>query len=485
MTFLKNSWKYLLLLLLICFPIFLFLDALTIRLCDESRLTINACEMFHTGNYLIPTFNGAPDMWNTKPPLMIWLQVFSMKLFGINEWAVRFPSALAALFTCVVLMFFSVRYLKNFWFGFIWVLVLITSSGYIEIHAIRTGDYDALLTFFLTLGSFSFFVFLENTKPKYLYLFFIAMAFAVLTKSSAALMMIPGLFIYTVLSKKLIFLLKNKNLYLGLSIFLISAGAYYFFRETHNPGYIKAVLENEFGGRFFDTVEEHKQNFWFYFGNLFDYRFIIWVFFVPAGIIVGRKTKDTRIKNLTFFASITTLSYFLVISSAQTKLWWYAVLMYPFLSLFVGIFIFHIFSLLKEKEKLKHKMFPCIFLILIFITPYSLVMGKIYQQRQLTWKKDSNGVNYYLRDLLQDKIENDNFTILFVGDCTHGKFYLTPLQKQGKNILLKNLNENIETGEVVLFSQNEVKEFLEGKYELKILETFQITGLYEIISKKN
>jgi len=58
-------------------------------------------------------------MWNTKPPLMIWCQVISMKLLGINEWAIRLPSALAALFTCAIIMLIAVRYVKNFWFGFI------------------------------------------------------------------------------------------------------------------------------------------------------------------------------------------------------------------------------------------------------------------------------------------------------------------------------------------------------------------------------
>jgi 4-amino-4-deoxy-L-arabinose transferase-like glycosyltransferase len=481
----KDYWKYLLVLLLISFPIFLFLDALTIRLWDESRLAINAYEMFHNGSYLIPTFDGVPDMWNTKPPLMIWLQVLSMKVFGINEWAIRFPSAVAAFLTCIVLLCFSTRYVKSFWFGAIWTLVLVTSSGYVEIHAIRTGDYDALLAFVLTLGSFSFFVFLENSKPKFLYLFFISMALAVLTKSSATFIIIPGLLIYAIIKKKLFFLLKNKHLYIGLSIFLISTCGYYFIRETYNPGYIKTVMINEFGGRFLETIEEHKQNFWYYFGNLFDYRFIIWVFFVPAGIVVGRKNKDERVKSLTLFASIIALTYFLVISSAQTKLPWYVVPMYPFLALLVGTFVFHIFLLLKEKEKLKYKKLSYIFLIVIFIAPYSLVIGKIYQQQQITWKKNYNGVNYYLRNLLQDKIQNDNFTILFDGNFTHGKFYLTPLQKQGKNILLKNTDENIEVGEVVLFSQSEVKLFLEENFEFKTLEEFHVYGLYEIVGNKN
>jgi 4-amino-4-deoxy-L-arabinose transferase-like glycosyltransferase len=462
----------------------LFLDALTIRLWDESRLAMNAYEMFHSGNYLITTFNGEPDLWNTKPPLMIWLQVFSMKLFGINEWAVRLPSALAAVFTCAILMLFSVRYLKNFWLGFIWILVLVTSSGYIEIHATRTGDYDALLTLFLTLGSFSFYIFLENLKPKYLYLFFISMALAVLTKSSAAFFIIPGLFIYAIIKRKLFFVLKNKHLYIGLAIFLMGAGGYYFLRETYNPGYIKAVLENELGGRFLETIEEHKHSFWYYFANLFNYKFIIWIFFVPAGIFLGCKNKDPKIKNLTIFSSIMASAFFLIISSAQTKLSWYVVPMYPFLALFVGIIIFHIFSLIKMKENLKFKMLPYLFLILIFIAPYSTVINKIYQQQKPAWKKEYNGVTYYLRNLLHEKIQNDHFTILFDGNFTHGKFYLTPLLKQGKTIVLKNSNDNIETGEVVLFSQSEIKEFLEEKYELKILEEFNISGLYEIVDKK-
>jgi len=75
---LKESWKYLLFILLISFPLFLHLDFLPLRLWDEARTAINASEMYHSGRYLIPTYNGEPDMWNLKPPLMVWLQVFFM-----------------------------------------------------------------------------------------------------------------------------------------------------------------------------------------------------------------------------------------------------------------------------------------------------------------------------------------------------------------------------------------------------------------------
>jgi 4-amino-4-deoxy-L-arabinose transferase-like glycosyltransferase len=35
-----------------------------------------------------------PDLGNTKPPLLNWLQALSMAVFGLSELAVRLPSLL-------------------------------------------------------------------------------------------------------------------------------------------------------------------------------------------------------------------------------------------------------------------------------------------------------------------------------------------------------------------------------------------------------
>lgn len=128
--------------------------------------------MLNNGDLIVTHFNGKPDMWNTKPPLLIWIQALFMKILGVNESSVRMPSAIAAFLTCIVLFIFSKKYLKKYWFGFITVFVLITSHGYINIHATRTGDYDALLTLFTTLSCLFFFSFCEKQNYKHLYLFF-------------------------------------------------------------------------------------------------------------------------------------------------------------------------------------------------------------------------------------------------------------------------------------------------------------------------
>ena len=121
--FLPDYLKYIILAALIYMPLFGHLDYLPIRVWDEARLAMNAYEMLHNGNFIVTHIGDKPEMWNTKPPLMIWLQVIFMKLLGVNEVSVRLPSAFAGLLTCLTLLLFSIKYLKKFWFGFIAVMI--------------------------------------------------------------------------------------------------------------------------------------------------------------------------------------------------------------------------------------------------------------------------------------------------------------------------------------------------------------------------
>ena len=94
---------FLLVLLVVSIPIFSHLGEFPMQIWDESRLANNAIEMYETGNPIVVTYNYLPEMWSTKPPLMIWLQVLSLKAFGLNDLAFRLPSAFAAVFTCIFL----------------------------------------------------------------------------------------------------------------------------------------------------------------------------------------------------------------------------------------------------------------------------------------------------------------------------------------------------------------------------------------------
>ena len=59
-----------------------------------------ARQMTVTGDFITPYFNGETRF--DKPPLIYWLMAVAYRFLGVNEWAVRLPSALCAIgLTCL------------------------------------------------------------------------------------------------------------------------------------------------------------------------------------------------------------------------------------------------------------------------------------------------------------------------------------------------------------------------------------------------
>lgn len=484
----KNFLKYIFIAGLIYMPIFGHLDTLPIRIYDEARLAINSYEMFKNGDYIVTHYNGNPDMWNTKPPLLIWIQVIFMKILGVNELAIRLPSAFAAFLTCIALLFFSIRYLKNFWLGFIAVFVLITSQGYVGIHASRTGDYDAMLTLFTTLSVLLFFTFCETQKNKFLYLFFLFTAMSVLTKSITGMFFLPAIFIYIIVQKQLITLFKNKHFYIGLSFFLFIVVGYYLLRETYNPGYIEAVQKNELGGRYLNTIENHKYDFWFYYKNIIDRNLSYWHIFIPCGLVVGFFIKNKKINRIMLYFFLLLFTYFLVISSAQTKLEWYDVPLYPFLAVIIAIFIYFLFDMLQKNtwanQSLYLNVLPFIFLFLLGITPYKKIIEKTYKPKEFSWDKELFEIGYFLKDAIKGKFDLNNKFLIYDGYNAHNLFYLNILNDNGTTISFKQM-DLLSPMDIVIAHQSHVKQYLEVHYKNEIIEKNGIVFTYKILKRNN
>ncbi len=72
---------------------------------DEGAFSEATVEMLDSGNYLSTTLNGEPRY--DKPILIYWAQAASVSVFGRNEFAFRFPSALCATFWLLVVYHYS------------------------------------------------------------------------------------------------------------------------------------------------------------------------------------------------------------------------------------------------------------------------------------------------------------------------------------------------------------------------------------------
>ena len=114
---------------------------------DEINFAESAREMIATGDYLTVRINFLP--FHEKPPLFIWMQVLSMKLFGVNEFAARFPNAICGIVTLLVLFNIG-RKLRNNLFGVLWVMAY--AGSVLPFFYFKSGIIDPWFNLFIFLG---------------------------------------------------------------------------------------------------------------------------------------------------------------------------------------------------------------------------------------------------------------------------------------------------------------------------------------------
>ncbi|MCK4663407.1 MAG: glycosyltransferase family 39 protein [Bacteroidales bacterium] len=453
---------------LVYFAIFLHLSSYSLREWDESRLACNALEMIKTGNPVVTYFNGSPDMWNTKPPFMIWMQVLSIKIFGYNELAIRMPSALSVISIIILFFWIAVKHLKKIWIGFISSMVLITSYGFMGNHIARTGDYDALLSFWIIFYSLMFYLYLENpNKNKYLYLFFIGITFSLLTKGIAGLIPVPFFLIFIFYKKMFLSLIRNKHFYCGILIFIFLGLGYYILREYLNNGFIRAVINNELGGRFAEANEEHKGSFNFYYKLLWGWRYGLWMKYLIASIVVAFVSFKFKIINnrlLFIFCLLSALFYFFIISFAQTKLYWYDAPLYPFFALMLGIFFVETLQYFNKKINIIFIKYILILLIIfIFYEPYKLIIINNLNPDNGEYQHINYGYHF------RESYLPDNFIIAKSDYSAHIKFYIDVYQMKGYKVSKKKVGQ-VKTGDKVLVCENKFFNEIEEIFDYQIIK---------------
>ncbi len=229
---------------------------------DEPRYAAVAREMFLSGDYVTPRLNGVP--WFEKPVLMYWGAALGFKIFGVNEWGARFPSALAAAF-CVFLIYWCGRRLWDRRVGFLAALIMASSVGYFAFA--RAASMDMPLTACLTAALVFFLVGLNDhsgNRRWWFYLFYAALGLGTLAKGPVAILL-PVV---------------------AMVCFIAVRGAYDEWRSWHPAGiviaaaialpwyilctwrngweFIQVFIINHNFQRFTSTIHGHQRPFYFY-----------------------------------------------------------------------------------------------------------------------------------------------------------------------------------------------------------------------------
>jgi 4-amino-4-deoxy-L-arabinose transferase-like glycosyltransferase len=126
---------------------------------DEPRYTQVARQMFESRDWITPRLGQHP--WFEKPVLLYWLMSLSFALFGVNEFAARFPSVLGALF-CVFLVYRIVKKVTGENRAFVCATLLGTSAFVVGFS--HAATFDMLLTACITASLFYFFEYFANDQ---------------------------------------------------------------------------------------------------------------------------------------------------------------------------------------------------------------------------------------------------------------------------------------------------------------------------------
>src|SRR5205809_2402398 len=127
---------------------------------DEPRFAEASREMIERGDYIVPHFNNQLRL--DKPPLAYWAQVASFQVFGQNDCAARFPSAVAAALVALSILAWGSRIGGNhvgWWAAIIFMLSLQTF-----IHA-KAAVADMWLVLFVTLAHWAGYEVIQRPTP--------------------------------------------------------------------------------------------------------------------------------------------------------------------------------------------------------------------------------------------------------------------------------------------------------------------------------
>lgn len=322
----KNSiWIYIAILIYGLLFLLPFIGSVHLLDWDEIIFAESAREMMVTGDYMTVSSNYTP-FWE-KPPLFFWLQVVSMKIFGINEFAARFPNMICGLITLMVIFRIGSR-VSDKRFGILWVITFATAV--LPFFYFKSGIIDPWLNMLILLG-FAWFIFYldpDDHQRRYLKLILSALFFglAILTKGPVPVLVFALSFFVFLIVKKVKISVSFWHVVVFLLVLIGVGGSWYLYQVL--VGNIDVLIDFI---RYQATLfsKDYAGH-----GGFAGFHFVILFFGVFPGSILflisfTKKAEDTDLKHI--FRSWMYILFFLVLalfSIVETKLVHYSSLAY-------------------------------------------------------------------------------------------------------------------------------------------------------------
>jgi 4-amino-4-deoxy-L-arabinose transferase-like glycosyltransferase len=432
----KIDWNYLFIGLLGALFFLPFLGGVHLFDWDEINFAEVSREMILTGEYLRPQIN-FEAFWE-KPPFFFWLQSLSMHIFGVNEYAARFPNAICGIITLVLLYYFGKKiYDKTF--GWLWVLSY--WGAFLPHLYFKSGIIDPWFNLFIFLS----YIFLienqaknqlltneENRTSNIVHRTFIPLSIllagvfsglAILTKGPVGyLIVFLAWSIKTVIYRE--FSLENIKHFTLFSIIALLTTLLWFGIETLRNGtwFVKTFIE--YNLRLAKTEDAGH-------GGFFGYHFVI-IFFgcFPASIFAlrslfsrynffGEKTDYTRSMKVLFWVVI------ILFSLVQSKIVHYSSMCYLPLTFLSAVTLYYFV----EKQIMAFWAKSMIIVVGVFLG--LLVAAVPFLGQNIGWLRSFFDKDEFVLKILEAQVEWSSSQaivgVLFVFSMLSLGFYLKKL----------------------------------------------------------
>ena len=313
--------------LMISFP---FLGQIHLFDWDEINFAEAAREMLVAGDWFNVQINFEP-FWE-KPPLFIWIQALFMTIFGVNEFAARFPNVIIGLLTLFAIYHnVNKRYGEN---ASIYSTLLYIGSFTPHFY-FNTGIIDPLFNLFIFLSIINLVCGIETKKILSYFLSGLTLGLAVITKGPVAILLVglTGL-IYQLFYKNNFYSFKELIIIIiGLLIF----PGLFFGIQVINHGW---WFLNEFILYQIDLfrypIASHGQPFYYHFIVLLLGCFPLFIYCFSS---LSTKIKVSGDANLIRFMHVIFWVVLIVFSLVTTKIVHYSSMCYIPLSIIGGIWL--------------------------------------------------------------------------------------------------------------------------------------------------
>jgi 4-amino-4-deoxy-L-arabinose transferase-like glycosyltransferase len=313
---------------------------------DEGRNAEAGREMFESGDRLTPTFNY--ELRVAKPVFLYWLMDLSYRLFGVNEFAARFPSALFGV-ALILLQYFFLASVWDRTIALFGALMLLLN---VEILGLgRMALTDSVLIFFTTASLYGFWLGLHGEGPvrRWIWVFYVGMALATLTKGPVGFVVpLIAASLYLTWTRRWQDYWRNGAPFAGTLVFFLLALPWYAaIFLVHGDAYASGAKANTIG-RFLNPMEGHHFTIFFYVPVLL-LGFFPWSGLLP--ITLYRTIKDwyqlrrtaqqpdpARTSALELFAALWIVGIFVFFTASSTRLPHYIGPLFPAAAILTACF---------------------------------------------------------------------------------------------------------------------------------------------------